>query len=125
MHNPRAGVLVVPALVFYLTQISFAQIPTSITLGAAPGQSIFGQSVTLTATVTPAAATGKVTFYDSATVLGTATLSGGQTSFTTALQTFGTRSVRAYYGGDLVYGPSSKTIAQSVNTVTSNSFQAA
>ncbi|SPF40037.1 exported hypothetical protein [Candidatus Sulfopaludibacter sp. SbA4] len=42
----------------------------------APTVAQFGGTVTLTATVTPAGATGKVTFYDGTTILGIGTLSG-------------------------------------------------
>ena len=43
---------------------------TTTTLAATPNPSVLGQPVTLTATVSPSAATGKVTFYDGTTVLG-------------------------------------------------------
>ncbi len=51
---------------------------STTTLGASPNPAVFGAAVTLTATVSPSAATGKVTFYDGVTVLGVATLSSGQ-----------------------------------------------
>ncbi len=52
-------------------------LPTTTALAAAPNPSTFGQPVTLTATVSPSAATGQVTFYDGTTVLGVGTLAGG------------------------------------------------
>jgi FtsP/CotA-like multicopper oxidase with cupredoxin domain len=64
-----------------------------------------GESVTLTATVTPLSSTtiptGTVTFRDGATTLGTATLNGSGVAAlaTTALPT-GTDSVTAVYSGD-------------------------
>ena len=47
----------------------------SVTL-TSPATSTLGQAVTLTATVTPSHLTGPVTFYDGASVLGSAALSG-------------------------------------------------
>ena len=74
--------------------------------GTAP-TSNFGQSVTFTATVTPAGSpspTGTVTFFDGVTVLGTAPLStaGGITSasVTAPLLTTGAHPVMALYSGD-------------------------
>ena len=72
---------------------------TTTTLVATPNPSALGQSVTLTATVSPSAATGQVTFYDGTTVLGVGTLAGGTATLTTSLLPAGSRSLRAYYGG--------------------------
>ena len=52
-------------------------VSTATTLAAAPNPSTFGQTVTLTATVSPSAAAGQVTFFDGSTVLGVGTLAGG------------------------------------------------
>ena len=52
----------------------FGAIPATVTLVGSPNPVTFGQPVTLTATVTPAVASGTVTFYDGATVLGTSSL---------------------------------------------------
>ena len=48
-----------------------------LTLVASPSPAVFGAPVTLTATLTPSTATGKVTFYDGNVVLGTSSVSGG------------------------------------------------
>ena len=72
---------------------------------AAPNPATFGQPVTLTATVSPSAATGQVTFYDGTTVLGVGTLAGGTATLHDHLLPAGSRSLRAYYGGDAVYLP--------------------
>jgi len=50
---------------------------TGISLGVTPGSSTFGQPVTLSAFVSPAAVTGRVTFYDGANVLGDAPIVSG------------------------------------------------
>jgi hypothetical protein len=60
--------------------------------------SVFGQSVTFTATVTartPGSGTpaGTATFLDGSTVLATVTLSGGKATFTTSVFTVGSHSV--------------------------------
>ncbi len=60
----------------------------------------FGSSITFTATVTPSAATGTVTFKDGATTLGTGTLSGGTATFATSTLSVGDHSITAEYGGD-------------------------
>ena len=85
-----------------------------------------GQAVTLTATVSPSAATGKVTFYDGTTVLGVGTLAGGTATLSTILLPAGSRSLRAYYGGDAIYlASTSASVAQTVNAQPANSFLAA
>ena len=74
--------------------------PTTITLTSAPNPSRIGQAVTLTAMVSPAAATGTVTFNDGATSLGTGTLVGGVATLTTSSLALGTHTLTAAYGGD-------------------------
>ena len=71
-----------------------------VTLSASPSPATFGSPMTLTATVTPSSATGKVTFYDGGVVLGTASLSGGTATLVVPLNTSGTRSLVARYLGD-------------------------
>ena len=65
---------------------------TSITLKTSANPAVFGQPLTLTATVSPLTASGIVTFYDSTTVLGSKTLAGGQAALTTSLLAAGARS---------------------------------
>jgi hypothetical protein len=69
-------------------------------------------SVTFTAAVTPAAATGTVTFYNGATSLGTGTLASGTTNATatsTVTLTAGTYSVTATYAGNSTYATSTSS----------------
>ena len=88
----------------------------TVTLQASPDSSIIGRPVIISATVTPAAATGRVTFYDGVTVLGVGTLAGGQATLTTYLLPAGTRSLRAYYSGDAGYAAAeSAPLPQVVN----------
>jgi hypothetical protein len=78
-------------------------------LVASANPAIFGQGVTLTATVQAAgpglpAPTGTVTFLDGSTPLGTVTLdNSGQASFTTSALAAGSHTITAVYDGDLVF----------------------
>ncbi len=99
------------------------QAATTTALGAAPtSPSVFGQSVTFTATVTansPGAGTptGTVTFKDGATTIGTPTLSGGVATLTTATLALGSHSITATYGGDSDFAasPASTAVPYTVN----------
>jgi subtilase family serine protease len=61
-----------------------------------------GASVTFTAAVTPATATGTVSFFDngSSTAMGSGALSGGTATFATTALPAGTNNVVATYNGD-------------------------
>jgi hypothetical protein len=76
---------------------------TTTTLVSSPNPSQSGNTVTFTATVQssgPEAPTGKVTFRDGMTSIGTATLSGGVGAFKKANFAVGTYSITATYDGD-------------------------
>ena len=60
-------------------------LPTTVTLVPSPSPSVFGQPVTLQATLTPSSATGLVTFYDGTSVLGEAALVAGVAQTSTIL----------------------------------------
>ncbi len=99
---------------------------TTLALAHSPNPSVFGKAVTLTATVSPAEATGTVTFYDGAAILGLRTLSGGKATLTTALLPSGSRSLRAYYGGDSTFAASaSAAVAHTVAALPQNGFHPA
>ncbi len=100
---------------------------TTTSLGAAPGSSVYGQVVTLTATVTPdvggTPATGTVTFMDGATVLGVSNVSGGVAVLNTSTLSLGARSLTAVYNGDAHHTGSTSTatgvtVGQAGTTVT-------
>ena len=96
---------------------------SGVTLNVSPSPAIFGAPVMLTATITPSTATGKVTFYDGAVVLGTATLSGGSATLNVPLNATGTRSLVARYLGDMNNSASvSSVFAETVNSVQSFGF---
>jgi sugar lactone lactonase YvrE len=112
-------------LAAFFQTIGFGLAPSSVSVSATPNPSIYGQAVTLTATVT-AGASGMVTFYDGVAMLGVANISGGQATWTTRLLPAGVRSLHAYYGGDGTYAPSmSANISQTVNAVAAGGFQPA
>ena len=81
---------------------------TETALTSSPNPSEYGESVTLTATVSPAAATGTVTFYDDGAELGTGTLSGGVAALAVSTLSVGTHAnLTAAYEGDTNYEGSS------------------
>ena len=116
MNRTFPMLLLVPAV------LSAAGTVTTLTSSANPAE--FGHAVTLTATVAPSTATGKVTFYDGTTVLETETLASGKAVFTTTLLASGARSLKAYYEGDSKHTPSTSAIfKEQVNTISGNGFQ--
>lgn len=93
---------------------------TTTTLTASTTAPTAGESVTLTATVSPSAATGTVTFANGSTSLGTGTLSSGTATLS---QTFaaGTYSVTATYGGNSTYASSTSSALSIVSTAAASS----
>jgi sugar lactone lactonase YvrE len=101
---------------------------TSVALTAAPANtSVYGTSVTFTASVTGSATatpTGTVKFSDGSTQLGTATLSSaGVATFTTSSLNAGAHSIVAAYLGDVHSGPGisvpvTYTVTQTPTTTT-------
>lgn len=80
-------------------------------LGSSANPSVFGQSVTFTATVVAVSPstgvpTGTVTFMDGATSLGTVALAGGQATLPVSTLAVGTHSMTAVYSGDSAFAPS-------------------
>ncbi len=73
---------------------------TPVTGTSSPNPSVYGQSVTLSATVVPSTATGTVTFYDGTTSLGTATVVDGTATLATTALPVGSDAITASYGGD-------------------------
>jgi hypothetical protein len=102
--------------------------PSTVTLVSPANPSPYGQPLTLAASVAPNSATGKVTFYDGTTVLGTAALANGQATFTTNLLATGARSLKAHYSGDTNVAPGTSTVlSQQVGAtpVAANGFRTA
>ena len=92
---------------------------TSAVLVTAADASVFGQSITLTATVSTtdvgaanaAALTGTVNFFNGATLLGTGTIASGVATFTTSSLSVGSHSITAVYGGDSNYTGNTSPVA--------------
>jgi hypothetical protein len=95
--------------------------PTTTTLISSSNTAVFGQSVTLTATVaaTPPGSgtpTGSVNFRDGATALGTGALTNGQATLSIATLANGSHTIIASYQGDGNFSAStSAPLTQTVN----------
>jgi hypothetical protein len=88
------------------------QFGTTTSLASSLNPSVFGVSVTFTATVAPSAATGDVQFYADGVALGSAvTLSGGAASVSTASLLGGSHTITATYSGDGDYVGSTGTLS--------------
>jgi hypothetical protein len=95
---------------------------TTVSLSSTPNPSLIGGSVTFVAVVSPSSATGTVQFQNGGTVLGSANLSGGMATFSTATLAQGTQTITAVYGGDTNDAVStSSAISQVVNGKTASS----
>ncbi len=101
---------------------TIANAPSTTALVVDTNPSVFGQSVTFTATVTATppgsgTPTGTVTFLDGATSIGTGTLDGsGVATLATGALSVATHSITAQYAGDANFGPSTSTaVSQVVN----------
>jgi cellulase/cellobiase CelA1 len=92
---------------------------TTTTLSSSTTSTTTGTSVTLTAAVSPTAATGTVTFYDGTTSLGTGTISSGTATLSTSFSTTGTHSIAAVYAGSSTYATSTSS-AVSISVTSSS-----
>lgn len=93
---------------------------TTTALTASPNPSVYGQSVVFTAAVSPAAATGTVTFQSNGVALPgceAQPISDGQATCTTDLLPVGVHGITAVYSGDTLYNSSTGALApdQQVN----------
>jgi uncharacterized protein (TIGR03437 family) len=116
-------ILIASATTLVVTAVP-APAASSITILVSPNPARYGQAVTLTATVAPLAATGKVTFYQGVAVVGIAPLVLGSATLTTASLAPGRAALTAYYGGDAGNPPArSAESAMSVHSVAAQGFQ--
>jgi hypothetical protein len=99
---------------------------SSVILGASTTTPQYLTNLTLTAKVSPLAATGTVTFYNGSTNIGSAAVSGGEASLTTSFAAGGTATLHAVYSGDYNYlSSTSNSLAMNVSgpLVTSTNLQ--
>jgi sugar lactone lactonase YvrE len=93
---------------------------TSVSASSAPASPSFGDSVTITATLTSVVSTaappptGTVTFSEGATVLSTQAVSANTASFVTTTLSAGSHTITATYSGDSLYVGSSASFTQVV-----------
>jgi hypothetical protein len=91
--------------------------PSSTSLASTPNPSVFGQTITLTAAVTPDTATGVVEFHDGSTPLGNASLTDGAATLPVSGLSKAIHSLTARYLGDAVHGGSvSAALVQTINS---------
>ena len=89
--------------------------PTTLALASSPNPSTYCSSVTFTATVSPSAATGTVTFFNAGTSIGSGTLSGGTATLSISTLLVGPNEIVASYPGNSNYNDStSSTLTQTV-----------
>src|SRR5439155_203068 len=97
------------------------QASSSTALSSSANPSVFGQSVTFTATVSAVGPgngtpTGTVTFKDGATALATNNLSGGQATYSSSTFSVASHSITAVYNGDGNFNTNtSSALIQTVN----------
>jgi len=97
---------------------------TTTSLTASPNSSVFGQQITLTATVSSSGnPSGNVEFFDGNTSLGQAAVSGGTATLNKSGLSVGAHTISAHYFGDGSFLPSnsqnvSVTVSRSQTTTT-------
>jgi subtilase family serine protease len=102
-----------------MSHIVTLPISTTTSIISSPNPSAVGQTVTLTANVTPQSGggipTGTVTFeFGYGGIIGTATLNGGQASLGDTFNVASTKSIIALYAGDANFAPSTSSILSQV-----------
>jgi hypothetical protein len=101
-------------------QFSYGKAATTLTLTSSPNPSVYGQTVTFTATVTGRSPSGTVTFSQGGTQIGTApltniTATSATATFAISTLPLGANPVTASYGGDANNAADPETITQYVN----------
>jgi trimeric autotransporter adhesin len=97
------------------TVVTVAQGTTTTTVSFSPTLPVYGQVVTLTATITPGASgsaspTGTVDFFNGSTLIGTGTLSNNVATLNTTALPVGSTAVTAQYLGDSNYSGSTSAV---------------
>ncbi len=101
--------------------------PTTTTMASSSANpSVFGQSITITATVSPvlpaaSVPTGSIIFNIDGTTQSPINLFNGQASFSSSSLSVGSHHINATYSGDSIFAASSSTIfSQTVNKATTS-----
>ena len=97
------------------TTVSVAVVSTTTTVNYSPTLPVFGQQVTLTATITPASVlasvpSGTVDFFNGSTPLGSGTVSNDTATLSTSALAVGNNSITAQYLGDANYAGSTSAV---------------
>ncbi len=79
---------------------------TSVSLAGSATSATLGTTITFNATLTPAVATGTISFYDGSTLLSAVAVSGGAALLSTGSLSAGTHTVAAMYSGSAAYSDS-------------------
>ncbi len=103
-------------------QVNGAQLQsTAVTLVASPASAVSGQSISLTASVMPASASGTISFVDGSATVGSAPLAAGKGALSVSTLSVGTHSLTAAYSGDAADSPaSSNTVTVTITAPTSS-----
>jgi hypothetical protein len=100
------------------TTVDVAEAPTTVTVADASSQSVVGQTVVFTASITSSApdVTGTVQFADDGDPIGSGAVSAGQATFETSSLALGAHAITAVYEGDdnFVGGSATDTVTQTV-----------
>ena len=91
------------------------QASTTTTVSSSINPSVYGQSVTFTATVSPSNATGSVQISIDGYNYGSVALSGGSVSYALSTLSAGTHIVNMTYSGDINYTSSTSSLSQIVS----------
>ncbi len=97
---------------------------SSVTLAAPiPASTVFGQSFSVTATVSGTGATGTVTFMDGATPVSVVALASGNATFSSSSFAVGAHTLKAVYNGDTNFTPNTsaaqtETVARAATVTT-------
>ena len=97
--------------------LSAAKTATTTTISSSLNPSLYGQTVTFKAVVSPQPPNGEeVNFYSGSNELGTGSLSGGTATFKTSTLNGGTADIKATYVGDSTFASSHATqLVQTIN----------
>lgn len=93
----------IPLFLITIPVAILAQTPGVVAIQVSSTAAPFGSAVTLTATTSPATATGRITFFDDASIIGIAALAAGHADITTRMLSSGVHTFRAHYSGDTSY----------------------